>query len=181
MAAFFLACAVLGASVLLLQFALGLVGVGADTEVEPAVGSGVVDGFDLLTVRGLAAGTAFFGIAGRAALAWELGTVPATLVALATGSLAAAAVAIAMRLMRRLESDGAVHIHGAVGLAGTVHVRVPGGADEQGKVLLTLQNRLVEFAAVSLDGDLPTGTAVTVVGVASPDTLEVVRTPDPGA
>ena len=61
-----------------------------------------------------------------------------------------------------------------------MHVRVPGGG-RPGKVLLTIQERLVELPAVSLDGELPTGTAVTVVGVSGPDTVEVVRTPDPGA
>jgi hypothetical protein len=61
-----------------------------------------------------------------------------------------------------------------------VHVKVPGGPNRPGKVLLTVQDRLLELPAVSLDGELPSGTEVIVVGVADGDTVEVVRTPDPG-
>ena len=53
--------------------------------------------------------------------------------------------------------------------------------DATGKVMVTVQDRLVELPALSLDGELPTGTDVTVVGVADGGTVEVVRTPDVGA
>lgn len=177
MATFFLVCAVLGGSVLVLQLVLGLVGVGLDADVDHP--HDLADGFDLLTVRGLAAATAFFGVAGRWAMAAGLGIVPSTLLALVAGGVAAAGVAVVMRQLRRFESDGVVRIERALGQPATVHVRVPadGGA---GKVTLTLHDRFVELAAVSLDGELPTGTPVTVVGVAGPDTLEVVRTPETG-
>jgi hypothetical protein len=68
----------------------------------------------------------------------------------------------------------------AIGQPARVHVKVPGGPGQPGKVILTLQDRLIELPAVSLEGELPTGTEVTVVGVADGDTVEVVRTPEPG-
>ena len=136
------------------------------------------DGLQLLTVRSLAAAIAFFGIAGRSVLALDLGVVLATLTGVAAGLAAATAVAAAMRQLRNLESDGVVRIEGAVGRSGQVHVRVPADAGAgAGRILLTLQNRLVELPAVTLDGELPSGTPVTVVGLSDPETLEVVRTP----
>jgi hypothetical protein len=179
MAAFFLACAVLGGSILVLQLVLGLVGAGMDHDFDH--GHDVADGFNLLSVRGLAAGAAFFGVTGRGALAAGLGLVPSTLLALAAGGVAAFATAWIMRAMRGFESDGALRIEGAIGQPARVHVRLPAEPDTPGKVILTLQDRVVELPAVSLDGELPTGTPVTVVGLAGSDTLEVVRTPETGA
>lgn len=177
MATFFLVCAVLGGSVLVLQLALGLAGVGLDHDGDHP--HGLADGFDFLSVRALAAVTAFLGVAGRWAMATGMSPALATLLAVIAGGVAGAGVVFAMRLLRRFESDGVVRIERALGQPATVHVRVPadGGV---GKVTLTLHDRFVELAAVSLDGELPTGTPVTVVGVAGPDTLEVVRTPETG-
>ena len=185
MAALFLVCAVLGGGVLVLQLALGLLGLDAhhDADLGDAHGGGAhgaVAGFDLLSVRGAAAAVAFFGIAGRAALAVGIGALPAMAIGTGVGALAALGVAAVMRLMRNFESDGVVMIERAVGQAARVHVKVPGGPDRPGKVLLTVQDRLLELPAVSLDGELPSGTAVTVVGLADAETVEVVRTPDTG-
>ncbi|HEU4631348.1 MAG TPA: hypothetical protein VFS08_16470 [Gemmatimonadaceae bacterium] len=181
MATLFLVCAVLGGSALLLQLAASLLGLEhGDVHLEHAAGAGLAGGLNLLSVRSLVAAVAFFGIGGRAALAAGLGTTPALLVALASGGVAAVAVAAAMRLLRNFDRDGVVRIERAIGQPARVHVRLPADRSRPGKVLLTLQDRLVEVPAVSLDGELPTGTEVTVVGLAAPDTLEVVRTPEPG-
>ena len=178
MASFFLACAVLGGSVLVLQLVLGFVGAGLDHDIDS--GHDVAGGFNLLSVRGLAAGAAFFGVAGSGALAAGLGLVSSTLLALAAGGVAAFATAWLMRTVRRFESDGVLRIEGAIGQPARVHVRLPAEPDSPGKVILTLQDRIVELPAVSLDGELPTGTPVTVVGLAGNDILEVVRTPETG-
>ena len=171
----FLACAILGGGVLVLQLVLGLAGVAHDHDLG---GHDVADGFNLLSVRTLAAGAAFFGIAGRGALAAGVGAAAALPLALLAGGAAAFGVAALMRGLRNLESDGAVRIDGAIGLPARVHVRVPGERGGAGKVLLTLQNRLVELQAVTARTTLPTGTPVIVVDVVAPDTVEVVATPD---
>jgi hypothetical protein len=175
MSQLFLACAVLGGCVLLLQLAATLLGVDADH----ADGE-LAEGLHLFSVRAIAGGVAFFGVAGRAALAAGMGTLGATAVGVGAGAAAALAVAWGMRQLRRLDSDGALQVERAIGQPGRVHVRIGGGASA-GKVMVTVQERLVELPAVSLDGELPTGTPVTVVGVADGGTVEVVRTPDAGA
>lgn len=187
MATIFLVCAFLGGAVLLLQLALGVLGLdhsGADADLEldhDSAGGDHLAGFNLLSVRSLVAAVAFFGITGRGALAAGRGLPLATLLALFGGVAAAVIVAALMRLLRNLDRDGVVRIEHAVGLPARVHVRLPADRTSPGKVMLTLQERLMELPAVSLDGELATGTEVTVVGLAGPDTLEVVRTPDPGA
>ena len=176
MAQLLLACAVLGGAVLVIQLAVGLLGLDADADAPDAAA-----GFHLLSVRTVAAFVAFLGIGGRGALAAGLG-LPASLgIGLGAGALAALGVAALTRLLRNFDSDGVVRMERALGQPGTVHVKVPGGSARPGKVLLTVQDRLLEVPAVSLDGELPTGTPVTVVGLADAGTVEVVRTPDPGA
>lgn len=176
MAQFLLACAVLGGGVLVIQLAIGLLGLDADG----GDASDAADGFHLLTVRGMAAFVAFLGIGGRGALAAGLGLTASLGVGVGAGALAALGVAALTRLLRNFDSDGVVRLEHALGQPGTVHVRLPGGPERPGKVLLTVRDRLLEVPAVSLDGELPTGTPVTVVGLAAADTVEVVRTPDPG-
>lgn len=184
MSTIFLVAAAFGGAVLLLQLLLGLVGLGGghDMGVGHDLGAhdGIVDdGLQLLTVRGVAAALTFFGIGGLAMLAADTGTAVATVVAAAAGSASALGVAVVMRQMGRLESDGVIRMEGAIGLPAVVHVGLPDGG--AGKVILTLQDRFLELKAVSLDGDIPTGTPVTVVGLTDDNTLEVVRTPEPGA
>ena len=65
----------------------------------------------------------------------------------------------------------------ATGSTGTVYLAIPGERKGAGKVLLTLQNRTVEYQAVTSRGALPTGAPILVVDVVGPDTVDVV--PDP--
>lgn len=173
MSTLFLVCAILGGVVVVLQFALALLGHDADHDLA----HDAAEGLQLFSVRALAAATAFFGIAGRAALAAGLGSLVATLVALPVGLLAGLGVAAAMRMIGRVESDGVLRIEGAVGLPARVHVRVPAQRSGAGKVMLSLQDRLVELRAVTAREELPSGTSVVVVDVVDPETVEVAATP----
>jgi hypothetical protein len=189
---FFLACAAVGGVVLVVQLVLGVLGLGhgahdAPGDVShdlahdpshehPTHGSA---GLNLLSVRGLAAGLAFFGLAGAAALAGGRPLGLAVGLGLASGLAAAVAVALLMRAMLRLESDGTVRIDGAVGQLGTIYISVPGNRSGAGKVHLTLQDRLVEYQAVTSDEPLAPGTPVLVVDVVDTDTVSVTRSPLP--
>lgn len=173
-------CALAGGGFILLQAVLGLLGLGdhdiADDTGEVHAG----DALNLLSVRAIAAGLCFFGLTGLAAGEWGFGTLLALPLAVAAGLAAAAGVALALRAMRRMETDGVVRPEGAVGLNATVYLRIPGGPGAPGKVHLFLQGRTVEMLAVSRD-PLPTGAPVIVVDVVSPDTLEVAPQPQLGA
>jgi len=191
---FFLACAAVGALVLVAQLVLGAFGIDGGhhdasgvhlghTEAGHTEAGHTSDALQLLGVRPLAAGALFFGIAGFAALAARLPGWAALGIGAGAGLAAATSVAALMRTLLRLEDDGTLQIGGAVGLPATVYLRVPGGRQGVGKVLLTLQNRIVEYQAVTSHAsphDIPTGAKVIVVDVVGPDTVEVAPTPSDG-
>ena len=183
MTTFFVVCAALGGGVLVVQLLLGLLGVidaGGDAHVGGGPEHGMhtaSEGLDLLSVRALSAGVAFFGLGGLTGLATPLGLFAAIPLALVAGLAAMVGTAVAMRWMLRFEDDGTVLIHGAVGATGTVYLAIPGDRQGSGKVMLTLQNRIVEYQAVTSAAPLPTGSAIMVVDVVGPDTVDVVADP----
>ena len=184
MTTFFVVCAVLGGGVLVVQLLLGLLGVidaGGDAHVgdahDHAGAHTASEGLDLLSVRALSAGVAFFGLGGLTGLATPLGLWAAIPLALIAGIAAMFGTAVAMRWMLGFEDDGTVSIHGAIGATGTVYLTIPGERKGSGKVTLTLQNRIVEYQAITSDAPLPTGAPIMVVDVVGPDTVHVVADP----
>jgi hypothetical protein len=127
----------------------------------------------VLTFRSVVAAVTFFGLAGMASLAGEMAPPLSLAVALAAGAAALFLVAYMMRTLYRLRSDGTARIDRAVGLNGTVYLRIPARKAGVGKVHLNLQNRTVEYQAVTSQAELATGSKIVVVAVISPDTVEV--------
>ena len=183
MQTFFLTCTILGGGLLIAQLLLsmlGIVGDGVDTDHDTHdghVGHEAAAGLNLLSVRAVSAGVGFFGVGGMAGLATGLGLLAAVPLGLVLGAAAMVGTAMITRWMLTLEDDGSVLIDGAVGATGTVYLAIPGERSGAGKVLLTLQNRTVEYQAVTSQGALPTGASILVVDVVGPDTVDVV--PDP--
>lgn len=168
-------CAVVGGAVLVLQLLLNIAGLGAELFGDIHDGGDHTGHDTLLSVRALAAGLAFFGLAGMWVRATGRGVGPALGVAAAVGAAALVTVAFIMRQMLRLERDGTVRLEQAVGAPATVYLRIPGGTIP-GKVHLTLGGRTVECQAVS-QHPLPTGSPVVVIDVLGPGTLEVAPSP----
>jgi hypothetical protein len=196
MATFYLVCALLGGTILVCQFLLGLLGLGWHHDVgghdfhevevhdfhaghEVAHDAYVAWYAGVLTFRTIVAALTFFGLAGRAAAATGLDPARTLGVALASGVGALFLVAWGMRSLYRLRSDGTIRTGRAVGKTGTVYLSIPAGKAGAGKVLLNLQNRTVEYLAVTSQGPLPTGAKVMVVAVVGPDTVEVIPAPVP--
>jgi hypothetical protein len=182
MQTFFLSCAILGGGILLVQLLLGVLGIvhdGIDAHHDGDAGhaEGASEGLNLLSVRALSAGLGFFGVGGMAGMATGFGLLAALPIGIVLGLAAMIGTALVTRWMLTLEDDGSVSIHGAVGSTGTVYLAIPGERQGAGKVLLTLQNRTVEYQAVTSRGALPTGASILVVDVVGPDTVDVV--PDP--
>jgi serine/threonine protein kinase len=188
-------CAVVGGTLLACQFLLALLGLGhhgADSGGEASHDFGGHDhGGDqhgahdadhesqvswftgLLTFRTVVAALLFFGLAGRTADAAEVDPTTALGVGLAAGAGALFLVAWAMRSLYRLRADGTVRIERSVGRSGTVYLPIPANRGGAGKVLLNVQNRTVEYQAVTAHQSLPTGAPVTVLAVVNADTVEV--------
>jgi membrane protein implicated in regulation of membrane protease activity len=201
METFYIACAAVGGTLLVCQFLMGLLGlghhelggdhdfggdhdVGADHDVGHGDGHhehGHAGGHSwfvgVLTFRTLAAAVTFFGLGGWLAVRQPhfdgLQSLPFALLA---GGAALFAVAWLMRSLSRLQAEGNVRIERSVGKTGTVYLPVPGRKAGVGKVHLNLQNRTVEYQAVTSQEPLPSGAKVVVVGVVGADTVEVAPT-----
>lgn len=129
--------------------------------------------FRMLSFRAITAALAFFGLTGLAGDAAKL-SLPVTLT-LAVGAGAAAMYGIywIMRGMQSLQAEGTARIERAIGKIGTVYLRIPANELDCGKILLNLQNRTMEYLAMTSGPEIATGTKVEVVGIISPSTVAV--------
>jgi membrane protein implicated in regulation of membrane protease activity len=202
----YLVCFLVGGTVMVCQFLLSLFGLGGHHDV----GDGHDVGHDfhagdhdtahdahghdqlhdaaqnwfvgVLTFRTITAALTFFGLGGLATVKSEmLGAGWSAAVAAAAGLGALFLVAWIMRSLSRLQSEGTARIERAVGQSGTVYLTVPGNKTGLGKVQLNLQNRTVEYQAVTPQQTLPTGTKIVVTAVVGKDTVEVAPAPDTGS
>jgi membrane protein implicated in regulation of membrane protease activity len=197
----FLLCAVVGGTVLICQFVLTLVGLGGDhvgmdvghdfhSDAGHDVHVGDTHGaessdhdaaghhgsswlFAVISFRTLVAAATFFGLAGMAAKAADQGVGVQLLLGAVAGLSAMYGVHWMVRTMGTLGEDGTVRVSHALGKEGTVYIPIPAARAQAGKIQLKLQNRLVEYEAVTSGlQKLATGTKVRVVGITG-STLEV--------
>lgn len=202
MTLFYSLCAVLGCTVLICQFVLTLTGLSDADDFETGdVGDHDVDGHDvadhhaaggpgahadpqhahssswffgILTLRTVTSALAFFGLMGLAMNASDVPPMPALAAASAAGVAALYLVHWMMKSLAHLKAEGTVRIRDAVGIAGSVYVRIPGANAGQGKVQIMLQGRTVELTATTDDAiTLPTGARIVVTKVVGPDAVEV--------
>lgn len=133
----------------------------------------------MLTFRTVVAALTFFGLAGLAGNSAELPGALTFVVALAAGGAAMYGVHWLMQTLRRLKADGTVRIERAVGRAGTVYLKIPASKSGAGKIQVNVQNRTMEYEAMTAHEPLPVGAKVVVVNVLGPDTVEVEPVPEP--
>jgi hypothetical protein len=177
----YLVCAVVGGTALVVQTILIAVGGDADghdgsvADAHDHTSGHPSEGLFLkwLTLKGIVAFLTFFGLAGLASGsgAEPLRTLP---IALLAGVAALVLVGWLMSSFGRLESSGNLDLANAVGKTGTVYLRIPGGRAAPGKVVVEVQGRSVEVAAITASEEIPTGAPIRVVAL-SGDLLEVVR------
>ncbi len=133
-------------------------------------------GLRLFTFRGI---TAFLAVYGWGALAVSRAGHPilmAVLLGLVMGAAAMVLIALVMQMILRLQADGTVSVHNAVGSPGEVYLSVPPLRSGEGKVNVVIQDTMTECAAVTDEAEpIPTGTPVTVVGVTKEQQLIVMR------
>ncbi len=172
----FLICAVVGGTILVLQLFATLLGLGGDHDFDHSDldSSHTADWFlGVLTVKTVIAAAAFFGIGGMIALTSGANQWSALGVAVGSGVVALYLVAAVMRSLHGLRADGTARIERALGRAATVYLRVPGDRAGAGKIHMNLQNRTVEYQAMTDGPELPTGSQVKIVGIVNSDTVEV--------
>jgi len=145
----------------------------ADDQHEDGHGHGSSHLFAVLSFRGIVAAMAFFGIGGLTAQAAALPDQTVLLIAIACAVAAMYLVYWVMQSLASLQAEGTVRIGGAVGQPATVYLRIPGARSGAGKIQINLQNRTMEYEAITEGEALPTGARVMVVGVVNPETVEV--------
>lgn len=132
--------------------------------------------FGVLSFRTLVAASAFFGAAGSAALAAGFSQLTSLIVAALVGLGAMYGMYGLMRLIAGLKSSGNERIRNALGRPATVYIPIPASRKGAGKVQLSMQNRIVEYQAVTEDDEpLKTGQSVQVVGIVGSDVVKVRR------
>jgi hypothetical protein len=203
MGTLFLFCAIFGGTVLVAQFLLGF---GSDHEHgddggEDAPDSAAVhaDGseghethahsdqahhgstwvFGVLTFRTVLIGLTFFGLTGKTASASGFAQPQSLAIAVVCGLGAMYGVYFLMRGLYRLTADGTERIGKAVGEQGIVYLTIPAHNAGVGKVQVPVQNRTVEYEAMTAGEKLTTGTRVVVVGVLSSDRVVVEPVTEP--
>ncbi len=128
----------------------------------------------IFNFQGMVAGATVLGFAGLAATSARLPELFVLLIAITAAFVMMISVSAVLRAMTSMDHDGTVQIEGAVGALGTVYLSIPAGGNERGKITLKLQQRLMEFPAVTQAAPLATGDQVIVVAVRKPDVMEVV-------
>lgn len=198
MTLFYGICAAVGGTVLVGQFLLSLLGLhghadglehadhfggdaghGLDHDHsqegqhpgEDAHGSTSV--FRILTVRTVVAALTFFGLVGLTADSAGLGSSSSIVIALAAGLAAMYAVHWLMQQMYRLRADGTVRIQRAVGQTATVYVKIPAERQGVGKIVLNIQDRMVELSAVTAGAEIPSGRTVVVQQFVDSEVVQV--------
>ena len=191
----FLLCAIFGGTVLVAQFFLGFGSDidGADdgpADAPDAMGADAhgagVDGthhdsthhnstwvFGVLTFRTVIIGLTFFGLTGKAALASGFEQPKPLVIAVVCGLASMYGVYFLMRGLYRLTADGTERIDRAIGEQAMVYLAIPGHNAGVGKIHVTVQNRTIEYEAMTAGERLPTGSRAVVVAVLSSDRLEV--------
>lgn len=197
----FLVAAVIGGTVLVCQFVMTILGLGGEDLDTGFDGSDLPDDivgghptpmstaadaefahtdsswlFGVLSFRTLIAAAAFFGVAGKAALSAGFQQSTALIIAVLVGMSAMYGMYWLMKLIGSLTSSGNERIGNALGRTAKVYIPIPAARKGAGKVQLSMQNRIVEYRAVTDDDcRLNTGETVEVVDVAGVDLLRVRR------
>lgn len=179
-------CIALAASVLLIiQLILLFVGMGAsdadadidlDTDSDVDSDAASLFGLKLFSIRGL---IGFLAVGGWVALLCSTLGLPvwgASLIGLGAGLVTAVLIALFYKWMEHMENDGNIDIKTAVGKFGTAYIPVPAKGQGKGKVTVTMDERIVEYDAVSEEEELiPTNAAIEVTSIRDETTLVVKR------
>jgi hypothetical protein len=177
MTSFFWICVLLGGGVVLLQLAASLLGLHHDAPHDTFGHGQVSEGLQLLSIRALSGGVAFFGIGGLAALRMGVPGLAAFGAGLLAAIIAAVAIAFLLRSMHRLEGDQTFVLKNTVGLSGDVYLSIPARRGGTGKIHMTVQQRVMELDAMTTEDDIATGTRVLVIDAIAPATVIVVPQP----
>ncbi len=124
-----------------------------------------VGGFRFFTVRGIVAFFCIFGWTGFALSDTALPPAAMLIISFFAGLLAMLLIGLMFYAVRRMQDNGNLRYSNAIGQEAKVYIPIPAQRAGSGKVLVTIQERLVEADAVTdEESRITTGSAVKVIG-----------------
>lgn len=173
----YLVCAVVGGVILVMQLLLTLSGLLGDADHTDLTDSEVHHDsswfFEILSFRSLVAALTFFGLGGGLANSVNTPAVFVFFFAVGMGAIAMVGVAWILHLLLHLREEGNVCIEYTLDAPATVYLTIPGQRQGQGKVTVAVQNRSMEYNAVTNGETLPSGINVKITNVIDDNTVEV--------
>ncbi len=193
----YLICAVVGGTLLVLQLVLSLSGLGHDGDLNldhdsfsgehvgaDHGGPGYTDHehfdthdsswfFRLMSFRALVAAITFFGLGGGISVHAGLAVPLSFTAAVGMGVAAMFIVAWIMNFFMSLHEDGTAHMEYAIGQPASVYLTVPENESGTGKVTVTVQNRSMEYLAVTEGEAIPTGGQAVITDIVNDNTVRV--------
>lgn len=152
--------------ILLIQTILFFFGLGSDGDADGdglADSTGGDDGFALFSIRSIMAMLCVGGWSGIV-LAEYMPGAPAIIIAVIIGFAALIGMALLIKLILKLQSNGNIQLSNAIGKVGQVYIPIPPKMSGRGKVTLTIQDNFTEVSAVTNDDSaIRTGETVRVV------------------
>lgn len=140
----------------------------ADVDVDSDVESfepGMMAGFRFFTVRGIVAFFCIFGWTGAALFSSGMQTIWIVLLSAAAGFFAMFVIGLIFYGVKKLQSSGNIQYSNAIGRTGNVYIPIPPNRSGKGKVMVTVQERLIEAEAITDEKKkIPTGETVKIAG-----------------
>ncbi len=182
-------CTIFGSVIMILQILMTMLGMDGEAEDIGDVGDDLEMGdeyidthnvstqfFGIISFRSVIAALAFFGIGGLIGDSAGFPTIITLSFAIGMGFVVMVLVGWIIQTMMKLKSDGTVNIKNAIGTVGTVYLTIPPAKSGAGKVTLSIQNRTMEYEAVTQDEEsIATGARVEVCDIVDVHTIEVKR------
>ncbi len=148
----------------------------ADLDGDAEAETELDGGLRLFSIRGILSFLTVTGWVGVLGVEMEWDLAITILVAAVSGFAAMLLIAFLFRLVFSLQSDGTEDIRHALGVAGSVYLRIPPMRKGVGKVSLMLDGRLVEKNAVTDEEEtLNYGEQIVVIGISGGTELIVKR------
>jgi len=147
--------------------------------LNPAEQSGMLSSFKTLRIFTFQGFISFFAISGWTGLLFltmGIHFIISILLAFLCGVTAMILMALLLKSLMGLQSDGTIDIKNAVGKIGEVYLRIPSIKKGKGKVTILIQGHYREFDAITTEeSQIPTGASVHVVGVIQNEVLIVEK------
>ena len=149
---------------------------GGDADAD-LPGDAADGGTGSLSVRAVIAFLLGLGWGGFVATQWGLSTFPSLCVGILLGLVLFFIVAVLMRLIYGMKSDGTLKYSDLIGLQGTVYVTIPPHGEPGGQVQVAHPGQLVTMPAIQ-HGDSPLSAQSSIIVVEATPQRLVVRPAD---